>query len=514
MRLKPWLGLLAAGPMSSSLFRLPNLNAHLGPVASASLRVASRLANRLKAGAAVPPEGLAEAELILITGPESGFPELLDLALHAGIDWHGRSVVLLDFRRDATDLGPLRALGASTGTLDYLDAFTESRFVADADDAARRRIQRFAAATASSVFYLESGRKQVFSAGSAFTGTLFTPLVAATVDCLKKAGLTSAESLLIAERNTLQTLRSWLKSGRKGWTGTIADHDMDAIRRQLQALSSESEVLSAYFANTAKLALLMFGEDATWLSSLAEDSSSIMVTMDDLQARRFEMAGRLAANLSHDWNNLLTLLAAQAGEIAALLPPDHPAQNAMQEMNNSLGLASDAPRRLLSWLREEPGTLLPRDLQAAVLASLPLVRVTVGSGVQCVVNLAESLPQIRFDRSQLTHALLNLASNATNAMSGKGTLTITTAAAEGGISLSVADTGAGMDEETRRRVFEPFFSTRHDAGGTGLGLQTVQAFAQAHGATLEVQSAPGQGCVVILTFPAFAITKAAAATAR
>lgn len=497
---KPWIGLLAAGPMSPALFRISNLNVHLGPVASASLRVASRLANRLKAGTAVQAEFLQQAELVFLTGPEEAFPELLRLALSSGIDWKNRTAILLDFRRDASDLAPLRALGASTGTLDSLDAFSDFRFVCDADASARRRLQRFATATTSSIFYLDPGGKPVFTAGTAFTGTLFTPLVAATVDCLKKAGLTQPESMLIAERNTLHTLRSWLKSGRKGWTGTIPDGDLEGVRRQLQALSSENEVLSEYFSNTARLALLLFGEDAGWLRALEGESSPIIEAMDDSKAQRLAAAGRLAANLAHDWNNLLTLLAAQAREIADTLPPDHPAQELTTELNNSLQHAADSPRRLLNWLREEPAKREPIDLNDAIRAALPLVQLALGRGVQCVSELTPTPLPLPLDQPLFLNSLLNLASNASTAMSGRGRFSIGTATDDDGILFTVVDTGPGMDDETRERVFEPFFSTRHADGGTGLGLETVRSFAESHSATVSIDTAPGQGCRFTLRF--------------
>jgi signal transduction histidine kinase len=494
MTSKPWIGLLAAGPMSPALFRISNLNVHLGPVASASLRVASRLANRLRAGNAVQPEFLQQAELIFITGPEDAFPELLQRALTSGIDWKDRTAILLDFRRDASDLAPLRAVGASTGTLDSLDAFPDPRFACDADAPARRRLQRFAAATASSIFYLDPGGKQVFAAGSAFTRTLFTPLVAATVECLKKAGLTQAEAILIAERNTLQTLRSWLKSGRKGWAGTVPDGDLEGVRRQLQALSNENEVLSEYFANTARLALLLFGEDASWLRGLEDESSLKMEAMDDSQTQRLAAAGRLAANLAHDWNNLLTLVAAQAREIAYTLPADHPAQEITTELNNYLEHAADSPRRLLNWLREEPAKKESMDLNDAIRAALPLVQLALGRGVQCVSELTTAPLPLLLDQPLFLNALLNLASNASAAMSGKGKFSIGTNVDAEDILFTLADTGPGMDAETGKRAFEPFFSTRHANGGTGLGLETVKSFAEAHNAAVSIDTAPGQGC--------------------
>ena len=515
MKSHPWLGLLAAGPMSPALFRLPNLNAHLGPVVSATLRVASRLANRLKAGTAVPPEQLGNADLILVSGPEADFDALLALALHPDINWAGRTVLFLDFHHDSSDLAPLRQRGASVGTLDCLEAFPEPRFVADIDAPARRLLQRFAAATGSGIFFITPGRKQFFAAGTAFTGTLLTPLVAATVDCLKKSGLTQAEAIQITERNTQQTLRSFVKAGRKGWTGTLPDGDLEATRRHLQALQAENELLSDYFASTAHMALLLFGEDAGWLGGLdSAPSAPIIETMDESQTRRLVAAGRLAANLAHDWNNLLTLLAAQAGEIAHVLPPDHPARALADDLTSSIDQASDSPRRLLNWLREEPGTLTPASVNDVIRAALPLVQLALGRGVLCQVELAADLPQIPLDAPLLRSALLNLATNAAAAMNSRGTFTIRTAATTNFIHLTIADTGCGMDLETRQRVFEPFFSTRQGNGGTGLGLETVKSMAETHNATVDLETAPGQGARFTIGFPLQALTMAASAASR
>lgn len=515
MKNRPWIGLLAAGPMSPALFRLPNRNAYLGPVVSATLRVASRLANRLKAGTPGHPDQLNRAELILVSGPASAFNDLLALALDPSIDWAGRTVIFLDFHQDTSDLTPLRDRGASVGTLDCLTTFTELRFVADCDDDARRRLQRFATAISAGLYYLTPGRKQLFAAGATFTGSLLTPLVAATADCLKKSGLTQSEALQIAERNTQQALRAYSKAGRKGWTGTLPEADVEATRRHLQALQAENQLLANYFAATAHMALNLFGEDAAWLRGLDPASPApIIEAMDDSQTRRLIAAGRLAANLAHDWNNLLTLLAAQAGEIAHVLPPDHPAQALAADLASSIDHASDSPRRLLNWLREEPGTLAPADCNDVIRAALPLLQLALGRGVRCSLELAEDLPVIPLDAPLLRSALLNLATNAAAAMNARGTFTIRTARTADTIQLTVGDTGCGMDAETRQHVFEPFFSTRQGNGGTGLGLETVKSMAEAHNATVELDTAPGQGTRFTIAFPLQPLTKAAAATSR
>jgi len=501
MRHQPFAGLLAAGPMSPMLFRLPNLHAVLGPVASGTLRVASRLANRLKAGTAVPVEQLGTAELVFITGPEGDFDELLRLAASPGIDWRNRTAILLDFRKDDSELAPLRSLGASTGTLDSLDAFAEPHFVAAAGTAARRRLQRFGAATGASIFYLEPGRKQLFAGGTAFTSTLFTPMVAATVECLKSAGLSQAEAIQIAERNAAQTLRSWLKCGRKGWTGALPEGDSGTVQLQRDALRGVSEVLSDSFINSAKLGLQLFREDAGWLDALGGAISPIPERTDDPQGQRLAATGRLAANLAHDWNNLLTLLGAQTADIAELLPAGHPASEALAALNQSIAHASDSPRRLLGWLREEPGQRVACDLNAVIQASLPLLRLALGRGVACAVSFSGEPAVVMLDQPLFLNAMLNLASNAAAAMGGRGTFSERTEVETAAVVLTVEDDGPGMDEETQRRVFEPFFSTRRSNGGTGLGLETVRALADSHAFRVEIESAPGCGCRFTLHCP-------------
>lgn len=490
---KPWLGLLAAGPMSPALFRMANLHSHLGPVAAGSVRVASRLANRLKAGTAGTVGRLEAATLVLISGPDEDFPELLRLALESGIDWRGRTVVALDLQRDAADLEPLRRAGAATATLDSIDAFADCRLVADADEESRRLLQKFAAATKTQIYYLDAGGKPLYVAGAALAGHLLTAQFAAAVECIKRAGIAHAEALFLADRLVQQSVRAWTKSGRKGWPGTLAGWSTEAGQRRLEALRAEDPALAGAFAGATRQSARHFGDNSP--------GSLIIERMDDSQTQRLAEAGRLAANLAHDWNNLLTLLAAQAAEIAATLPDGHPAQAMAEEMQGTVTQATDSPRRLLQWLRDEPGQMAAGSLNRVILDSLPLLRLALGGRVECRLQLDDSVPEFPLDAPLVRNALLNLANNAAQAMGGRGEFTIATAADVGRVVCTVADSGPGMDDETRRRVLEPFFSTRRENGGTGLGLETVKAVAAAHGAGIDIRTAPGAGCAFVLTFP-------------
>jgi signal transduction histidine kinase len=213
--------------------------------------------------------------------------------------------------------------------------------------------------------------------------------------------------------------------------------------------------------------------------------------MDDPRGQRLAAAGRLAANLAHDWNNLLTLLAAQTAELADALPAGHAANELLAALNQSIAHAADSPRRLLGWLREEPGQRVECDVNTVIQSSLPLVRLALGRGVECAVALSGEPALLKLDTPLFFNALLNLASNATAAMGGRGRFSI----------LTVEDNGPGMDEETQRRVFEPFFSTRRGDGGTGLGLETVRMLADSHSFHVSIDSAPGQGCRFTLRCP-------------
>ncbi len=272
MKLSPWVGLFAAGPVSPALARLPGLHAQLGPVTAASLRVASRIANGLKAGRHAAPQNMGDASLFLVSGPESALPGLLELAQSTSLDWSKRAIVLFDSRLDSHDLAGFAQLGAEVASVDPLDGFADLRFCAEGDPLALRKVKRFLTACQGYLYVLEPGKKQVFSAGLTFTGTLATPLLAAAVDCFRKAGLDPKDAAVIAERTLLLMLRAWQKAGRQGWTGVLPQRDLEAVRRQLAALGEENSILGEYFSQTAYMALELFGHDAEWLRALEDET--------------------------------------------------------------------------------------------------------------------------------------------------------------------------------------------------------------------------------------------------
>lgn len=234
------------------------------------------------------------------------------------------------------------------------------------------------------------------------------------------------------------------------------------------------------------------------------------------QAERMDSIGKLAGHIAHDFNNLLTAIIGNA-EIALrqLEPGDRVAADVTKILDVSRR-ASSLTRQLLSFARRQATTGQVIDVPSFISEVSPLLRRVVGERVTLVLDHDPATPRVRFDPTQLEQVLVNLAANARDAMPDGGTLAIATrrrvvsaVETDSGsrtpgeyLELTVADTGTGMTSEVRARVFEPFFSTKHGHGGTGLGLPVAYGAVRQFGGTIEVDSAPGQGATFRIYIPA------------
>jgi signal transduction histidine kinase len=162
--------------------------------------------------------------------------------------------------------------------------------------------------------------------------------------------------------------------------------------------------------------------------------------------------------------------------------------------------------RLLAFSRRRPVTREVIDANDIIAGLADILRYTLGGGIEVETALAPDLCPILADRNQLENAILNLAVNARDAMPDGGRLTIETqnisVDGKNAVAIMVRDTGRGMPPEVLQRALEPFFTTKGEGRGTGLGLAQVQALVRQSDGSVQIDSAPGAGTTVTLRFRA------------
>jgi PAS domain S-box-containing protein len=232
-----------------------------------------------------------------------------------------------------------------------------------------------------------------------------------------------------------------------------------------------------------------------------------------MHAQKMESVGRLAGGVAHDFNNLLTLINGYSRMALDDLKPDDPLRDPIEEIYKAGGRAAGLTQQLLAFSRKQ--VLQPRvlDLNRVVADMRPMLARLMGEDVELRVVLHPGATTIRADPHQLAQVVMNLAVNSRDAMPRGGRLSIETRIVEAGegprpeectspsVMLAVSDNGEGMDEETRRHIFEPFYTTKAVGKGTGLGLSTVQGIVEQSGGYIEVQSAPGHGTTFRIYLP-------------
>ncbi|APX66154.1 hybrid sensor histidine kinase/response regulator [Sphingomonas sp. LK11] len=263
---------------------------------------------------------------------------------------------------------------------------------------------------------------------------------------------------------------------------------------------------------------------ATDISERLKAAAELEAAQEALrQSQKVEAMGSLTGGVAHDFNNLLTPI---IGSLDMLMRRGSGTAREQRLIDGALQSAERAKtlvQRLLAFARRQPLQPTAVDLGQLVDSMADLIESTVGPTITLEVEVADALPPARADANQLEMALLNLAVNARDAMPSGGTLSVkvhrcevdgqqtTDVPAGDYICLSVGDTGMGMDEETRLRAIEPFFSTKGVGKGTGLGLSMVHGLAAQLGGGLTISSALGHGTAITLWLPLSDVGTAATA---
>ena len=226
-----------------------------------------------------------------------------------------------------------------------------------------------------------------------------------------------------------------------------------------------------------------------------------------LAARRAEKLaaiGTLAAGLAHELNNPIGIMSSRIEVMlmeGTTLP--EPVREDLEVLHRQAQRVARITQGLLTFARTSAGEREPVDLNHVVRETLLLAEAQITkSGVKVIVELSPDLPPILGDADTLQQVMLNLVTNARDAVDGRGEIRIGTAVRESDrrIELVVADTGRGIAPEDLTRIFDPFFTTK--PAGTGLGLSLTHGIVREHGGTIDVESTPGRGTRFLLAFPA------------
>jgi signal transduction histidine kinase len=227
-------------------------------------------------------------------------------------------------------------------------------------------------------------------------------------------------------------------------------------------------------------------------------------------SERVATVGTLAGGIAHEFNNIMTPILLYAQTALDDIPKDNPAATDLTRVIAAAHRARSLVNRILAFSRDfqtGPNTLV--RIGPVVEEVMELIRAIVPSSIEIVVDCPREHPAILGDPGLLHQLVMNLCTNAFQAMRATGgllTVRLTRVRAlderrDDVLVLEVADTGHGMDERTRSRIFEPFFTTREVGEGTGLGLSVAHGIAASMGATIQVDSEPGRGARFHVRFP-------------
>lgn len=250
--------------------------------------------------------------------------------------------------------------------------------------------------------------------------------------------------------------------------------------------------------------------------SNSDERSSWLVLLRDITARleakrreeelavqlqhsqKLEAIGQLAGGVAHDFNNLLTVVSGYSDFIEDL--KEEGAGEIAEELRTACQRGVVLTRQLLAFARREVISSVPLDVSENVRGLRNLLRRLLGEQIRIEISAADVCP-IKADPGQIEQVILNLAANARDAMPHGGTLRISVRNSGQSVELDVADTGVGIDDDTRGKIFNPFFTTKPRGKGTGLGLSTVHGIVTQAGGHIAVESKRGEGARFCVRWP-------------
>lgn len=263
-----------------------------------------------------------------------------------------------------------------------------------------------------------------------------------------------------------------------------------------------------------KTVILGIARDVSYRVRAEEEQQKLLSELH--HAQKMQEVGRLSGEIAHDFSNMITAIKCY-GELALMrLSSREPIEHYLDHLLSVTDKAAVLTRGLLSFSRKQPSATTICDVDEIVGNTKKLLSRVLGEDVSMHITLTGGETTVLADAAQIEQVLFNLAANARDAMPTGGRITISTGLvdiddefiARWGfgdkgrfVKIAVSDTGQGMDEATRSRIFDPYFTTKEPGKGTGLGLAIVNGIIQEHGGRITVESEPGNGTTFAIYLP-------------
>ena len=320
----------------------------------------------------------------------------------------------------------------------------------------------------------------------------------------------------VLEAKQSEKLRPYLERAYAGEIVTLPDMYWDPQREVGQGRPRWISTIIYPMVKSGQVdSIVILHEDITARKTAEEAKDRLEAQLR--QAQKMEAIGTLAGGIAHDFNNMLGAImgfaemAREDAETGRLNPGD------LDQILNSAERARNLVRQILTFSRKAEPELKPMDINQEVLRTLELVQHTLPKMIAIEHHLAPDLERVHADANQIGQVLMNLITNAFQAMPDGGKLSIATehlsvrdktcftcgeSFSGEWVVLSVSDTGKGIDQQNLERIFDPFFTTKAVGSGTGLGLSMVHGIVLSHGGHIECDSRPGQGTTFSIYLPA------------
>jgi signal transduction histidine kinase len=307
-----------------------------------------------------------------------------------------------------------------------------------------------------------------------------------------------------AAQETVRALQDELTETDRGLLALTVELDEQAkgLTAELRAAHEELERTNS---ELLQLTLELDDRVAARTAELQAKDEEIRAMSQQLwQAAKLAAMGELAASIAHELNNPLATVGLRVEMLLGAMPPNAPQRRALEVIEREVERMGQLVGNLLQFTRRGQQHVSTLDVREEVECTLELIHYHLRNRhIAVVCRFAPDIPALQADRQQLRQLFLNLFTNASDAMPQGGTLTLRVRADPTGqqIEIAISDTGTGIAAEDLPRVMEPFFTTKPEGRGTGLGLPICRRIVQEHQGTLHIVSTVHEGTTVLVTLP-------------